>query len=84
MDEFNPNNIISTKSDTFRFNSVNSSSADYWCDITINVKYVKYVKYGVGGYAPLFSNKNLETGDIDDSHPFYVNYILKDHIEGAL
>ena len=46
MDEYIPTTIISTKSDTFRFNSVNSSSADYYCDITINVK---HVKQGDGG-----------------------------------
>tara|TARA_B110000495_G_C22608380_1_gene363291 strand:+ start:146 stop:568 length:423 start_codon:yes stop_codon:yes gene_type:complete len=94
MDEYIPTTIISSKSDTFRFksdtfrfNSVNSSSADYYCDITINVK---HVKHGDGGeyyyieYKPLFSNKDLETEEIDDSHPFYGNDILKEHIDGDI
>ena len=67
------NNIVSESSVQNRFNSKNG---DYYCDITINVKHIKYgndIDYYFIEYDNVFSKNHIDKDYIDDSHPFYEN-----------
>ena len=69
--DYNLNNIISESFIENRFNSKN----DY-CDITINVKHIKYgddTEYYYINYDNVFSKNHIDKDYIDDSHPLY-NY----------
>ena len=78
---------IFNKSQTFRFLPFDSSDKSKWCDVTTNVKLVRYEdlsEYYYISYEYVFSNKNLKEKEIDDCHPFYGNLELMDHINGDI
>lgn len=71
--DYNPNNIMS---DSYVQNRFNSKNGDYYCDITINVKHIKYgddTEYYYIEYDNVFSKNHIDKDYIDDSHPFYKN-----------
>ena len=85
MDEFNKNNVMSNNEVTFRFYPFDSCDKHKWCDVTANVKLIKYdngTEYYYISYEYVFSDKNLTIGEIDECHPFYGNNDLIEHMEG--
>ena len=74
----NKNNIISERTQIIRFYSNNELN---WCDITINVRYIKYsdeTEYYYIEYDNIFqNNKENDINYCDDSHPFYNNKFIK-------
>ena len=82
--DYNKNNIISERTQTTRFYSKISKD---WCDITINVKHIKYLddsEYYYIEYDNVFKNNNENDSDYcDDSHPFY-NTLCIENIDGCI
>ena len=87
MDEFNSNNVMSDTENTFRFYPFDSCEKHKWCDVTVNVKLIKYgddVEYYYISYSYVFSDKRLGKDEIDESHPFYGHPEFMEHINGDI
>ena len=90
MNEHSIKTVISDSTETFRFtpNSIYThDSIRVWCDITINVKHIKYeddLEYYYLEYTNIFSNKKIVNGQIDNSHPFFGNSDFEEHLTGDI
>ena len=77
--DYNKNNIISERTQTTRFYSFDKL---YWCDITINIRHIKYLdetEYYYIEYDIVFKNNHNNDKDYcDNSHPFNNNIFIKD------
>ena len=83
--DYNKNNIISDQTKTSRFYSKISKD---WCDITINVRHIKYLDgtdYYYIEYNNVFKNNTENDSEYyDDSHPFYDNTLFLENINGCI